>query len=110
LQHLGYDVIGTCDGAEAIARASSLMGEGKRLTAALLDLTVRSGKGGRETVGPLRELLPRLPIIASSGYSDDPVMAEPTQFGFSACLRKPFRLNELADLLTRLIAQAAVGG
>jgi PAS domain S-box-containing protein len=109
LQHLGYDVIGTCDGAEAIARVRSLIAEGKHLTAALLDLTVRSGKGGRDTVGPLRDLLPRLPIIASSGYSDDPVMAEPTQFGFSACLRKPFRLNELADLLTRLIAQAAVG-
>jgi PAS domain S-box-containing protein len=110
LQHLGYEAIGTCDGSEAIARAHALMSEGRTLTAALLDLTVRSGKGGRETVGPLRELLPRLPIIASSGYSDDPVMAEPTQFGFSACLRKPFRLNELADLLTRLIAQANVGG
>jgi CheY-like chemotaxis protein len=68
----------------------------------------REAMDGR--VGPLRDLLPSLPIIASSGYSDDPVMAAPTQFGFSACLRKPFRLNELADLLTRLIAQAAVGG
>jgi PAS domain S-box-containing protein len=107
LQHLGYEPVAACDGAEALARARALIDEGRSPTAALLDLTVRSGKGGRETVGPLRELLPRLPIIASSGYSDDPVMAAPTEFGFSACLHKPFRLNELADLLARLIAQAS---
>jgi len=106
LEHLGYEVVATCDGADALARTRSLIAEGKNPTVALLDLTVRSGKGGRETVGPLRELLPRLPIIAASGYSDDPVMAAPTQFGFSACLHKPFRLNELADLLTRLTARA----
>jgi CheY-like chemotaxis protein len=70
----------------------------------MLDLTVRSGEGGRDTIQPLRKLLPGLPIIASSGYSDDPVMAEPAMFGFSASLRKPFRLNELGELLSRLLA------
>jgi PAS domain S-box-containing protein len=103
LTHLGYEPVPTCDGEEALSRARSLIAEGKNLTAALLDLTVRSGAGGRDTVGPLRVLLPQLPIIASSGYSDDPVMAAPTHFGFSASLHKPFRLSDLADLLTRLI-------
>jgi PAS domain S-box-containing protein len=101
---LGYESIATCDGAEALERVRALLAEGKRLSAAMLDLTVRSGEGGRETVRPLRELVPDLPIIAWSGYSDDPVMAEPAQFGFSASLRKPFRLNELGDLLARLVA------
>jgi len=49
--------------------------------------------------------MPALPIIASSGYSDDPVMAEPAQFGFTASLHKPFRLPELGDLLARLIVR-----
>ena len=104
LQHLGYEAIPTCDGAEALERTRLLMAEGKQLTAAMLDLTVRSGEGGRETVRPLRQLVPGLPIIAASGYSDDPVMAEPALFGFSASLRKPFRLNELSELLARLVA------
>ncbi len=103
LEHLGYEPIATCEGAEALERARALLAEGKHLSAAMLDLTVRSGEGGRETVRPLRQLLPELPIIASSGYSDDPVMAEPAEFGFSASLRKPFRLNELGDLLARLV-------
>jgi len=105
LVHLGYEPIPTCDGADALQRARSLLAEGKHLSAAMLDLTVRSGEGGRETVQPLRQLLPSLPIIASSGYSDDPVMAEPAQFGFSASLRKPFRLDELGDLLAGLLAR-----
>jgi CheY-like chemotaxis protein len=106
LTHLGYEPIATCDGAEALRCARALLAEGKQLSAAMLDLTVRSGEGGRETVGPLRQLLPDLPIIASSGYSEDPVMAQPLQFGFSASLSKPFRLDDLSDLLARLVASS----
>jgi CheY-like chemotaxis protein len=104
---LGYEPIATCDGAEALKRTRALLAEGKHLSAAMLDLTVRSGEGGRETVRPLRELLPNLPMIASSGYSDDPVMADPAQFGFSASLRKPFRLEELGELLGQLVTSSA---
>jgi CheY-like chemotaxis protein len=105
LTHLGYEPVLTCDGAEALERVRALLAEGTPPSAAMLDLTVRSGEGGRETVGPLRKLIPDLPIIASSGYSDDPVMAEPALFGFSASLHKPFRLSELGDLLARLMAR-----
>ncbi|MEO8904249.1 MAG: PAS domain S-box protein [Polyangiaceae bacterium] len=105
LAHLGYEPIATSDGSEALERTRALLAEGKQLKAAMLDLTVPSGTGGRDTVRPLRALMPDLPIIASSGYSDDPVMADPAQFGFTASLPKPFRLTELADLLARLLAR-----
>jgi len=104
LARLGYEPVLSSEGAEALATARRLVAEGKSLAAALLDLTVRSGQGGRDIVGQLRELCPPLPIIASSGYTDDPAMARPTQFGFSASLRKPFLLSELSNLLTDLIA------
>jgi PAS domain S-box-containing protein len=102
LARLGYEPILTNDGTHALVRTRSLLEEGKTLAAALLDLTVRSGEGGRDVVGPLRELLPRLPIVASSGYSDDPIMASPQQFGFSASLGKPFLLSDLSQLLSEL--------
>ena len=103
LTHLGYEPLLTCDGAEALERTRALLAEGVQLSAVMLDLTVRAGVGGRETVRPLRQLSATLPIIASSGYSDDPVMADPAQFGFNASLHKPFRLNELGDLLAQLV-------
>jgi PAS domain S-box-containing protein len=105
LEYLGYQPIPTCDGSEALERTRALLAEGKRLSAAMLDLTVRSGEGGRDTVRPLATLAPGLPIIASSGYSDDPVMAEPELFGFSASLHKPFRLSDLDELLSRLVSR-----
>lgn len=104
LSRLGYEPVLASEGAEALQTARQLMQDGKSFVAALLDLTVRSGQGGREIVGQLRELAPRLPIIASSGYTDDPVMARPTQFGFSASLRKPFMFNELSTMLAELSA------
>lgn len=106
LAHLGYEPIPAADGSEALERTRTLLAEGKRLAAAVLDLTVRSGQGGRDIVKPLRELLPNLPIVASSGYSDDPVMAQPSDFGFSASLRKPFLLGDLGALLAQLIEAA----
>lgn len=108
LAHLGYEPIPSADGSEALERTRCLLAEGKTLTAALLDLTVRPGEGGRDVVGPLRELIPTLPIVASSGYSDDPIMAEPRRFGFSASLRKPFLLADLGGLLSRLVDGAKV--
>jgi PAS domain S-box-containing protein len=104
LSHFGYEPIPTADGTEAMRAVHALLAEGKQLTAALLDLTVRAGVGGRDIVGPLRELLPTLPIVASSGYSDDPIMATPQRFGFSASLRKPFLLADLGSLLADVIA------
>ncbi|HEX2671525.1 MAG TPA: response regulator, partial [Polyangiaceae bacterium] len=105
LTRLGYEPILTSDGADALARTRALLESGHVPSAALLDLTVRSGEGGRDTVQPLRKLVPALPIVAWSGYSDDPVMAQPAHFGFDASLSKPFRLNDLADLLARLLAR-----
>ena len=104
LVRLGYESVLTGEGAEALVSARALVAEGKPLVAALLDLTVRSGQGGREIVGALRELSPRLAIIACSGYTDDPAMADPTRLGFSGSLRKPFLLSELSKVLSDLIA------
>ena len=105
LTRLGYEPILTSDGAAALVRTRALLESGQALSAAMLDLTVRSGEGGRDTVHPLRQLVPGLPIVAWSGYSDDPIMADPARFGFDASLSKPFRLNELGALLARLLAR-----
>ena len=40
-----------------------------------------------------------------AGWGDDPVMAEPELFGFSASLHKPFRLSDLDELLSRLVSR-----
>jgi DNA-binding NarL/FixJ family response regulator len=70
---------------------------------AILDLTIAGGMGGVETLAQLRKLQPALRAIASSGYSIDPVMADPTVFGFEGTLPKPYTRNDLIRTIRPLL-------
>jgi CheY-like chemotaxis protein len=59
--------------------------------------------GGKEAVVHLKKLLVDTPIFATSGYYDDPVISHPQKYGFSASLRKPFKIQELAHLLNKFL-------
>jgi len=56
----------------------------------LLDLTIRGGAGGKETLQELFKLNPYVRAVVVSGYSNDPVMANFKDYGFCAALPKPF--------------------
>ena len=45
--------------------------------------------------------------IVVSGYSNDPVMANHEQYGFKACIKKPFALPELAEAVGSLVKDRA---
>jgi two-component system cell cycle sensor histidine kinase/response regulator CckA len=47
----------------------------------------------------LRETNPDVLLFASSGYSDDPVMARPEDYGFADSLRKPYLMSDLMEML-----------
>ncbi len=108
LARLGYEVTTVRCGEDAISSAELAVTEGRPYSIALLDLTVPGGLGGRDVVLRLREKMPALIAIAASGYSEDPIMASPEEFGFHAGLAKPFALAELSALLERLIQKRAL--
>jgi PAS domain S-box-containing protein len=103
LKAKGFNPVTARDGDQALA----LVQEAKRnqtfFSAAILDLTIPGGRGGKETVREMMELDPDLIVIAASGYSDDPVMASPADFGFAAKLAKPFRLADIEEVLKELL-------
>ncbi len=100
LSRMGYTPIAAHDGKEALAICET-MDPDAPLVAAFLDLTVPGGTGGREVIGEIRRRFPNLAVFAASGYSDDPVIAHPADHGFTDSLRKPFKFNEMADLLAK---------
>ncbi len=104
LRDLGYEVDTVPDGASAIVRYRAVLEAGERYHWVLLDLTVPGGLGGRDTLDRLRELDPEVRAIASSGYSEDPIMASPTDYGFVAGIAKPYLLPDIEGLLARLTA------
>jgi PAS domain S-box-containing protein len=103
----GYVASTAADGEEAAELVQLACLEGRPFGAALLDLTVPGGLGGREIVARLASLDPRMRIIASSGYADDPVMARPADYGFAASLAKPYHLHELLEVLAVQLAGSA---
>jgi PAS domain S-box-containing protein len=101
---LGYEVDCVSDGAQAVERYRSALHSARRYDAVILDLTVRGGLGGKESIGPLHEIDPHVRAIVSSGYSNDSILADFRQFGFSGRISKPFTLQNLSQVLAAVLS------
>ena len=86
---MGYSVIEAKDGEEALGLCGDAAIDGTTIAGAILDLTIPGGMCGKETIVHLRKRYPNLPVFASSGYSEDPVMERPLEYGFTDSIRKP---------------------
>lgn len=53
--------------------------------------------GGEETIKKLLEIDPDIKAVVSSGYADNPVMANFKQYGFVGALPKPYSINSLSS-------------
>ncbi len=96
---LGHDAEFAEDGAEAIELYRLANERGAPFDLVILDLTIRRGMGGRQTIAKLKEMDPGVVAVVSSGYCDDAVVAEYAAYGFRSFLPKPFDLQELRSLL-----------
>jgi DNA-binding NtrC family response regulator len=104
---MGYEAVGVGDGIEAIAAYSRALQDGKPFSAVIMDLTIPGGMGGKEAVLKLLELDPGARVIVSSGYSNDPVMADFGSFGFCGVIAKPYRIGDLREMLVRVLPTEA---
>lgn len=106
LRYIGYEVESAEDGKEAIELYKNAKSSGKPFDVVIMDLTVPGGMGGRETVRLLHGIDPAAKAVVFSGYSNDPVMAKHRDYGFCGVITKPFKLNEMNDLLMSVISVA----
>ena len=102
LKHLGYAVEFAGDGAEAIELYKKARESDKPFDAVIMDLTVPGGMGGKEAINKLLEIDPHVKVIVSSGYSNDPVLAEFRKYGFTGMVTKPYNIEELSKILDRV--------
>jgi CheY-like chemotaxis protein len=103
LNKFGYHVEVASDGDEAIERYKKAKESGQPFDVVLMDLTIPGGMGGREAISKLIEIDPKVKAIVSSGYSNDPIMANYKDFGFKSVVTKPYTLNELSRTLVDVI-------
>ncbi|MBT3222949.1 MAG: response regulator, partial [Proteobacteria bacterium] len=102
LEYMGMDTVSVADGEEAVA--TFLAGE-TAFGLLILDLTVPGGMGGLEAMLLIREKNPEVPAIVSSGYSNDPILSRPEDFGFQGALTKPFRLAAFTNLVQQVLTK-----
>ena len=76
---------------------------GRPYDAVITDLTVRGGMGGKRAVRELIEIDPNVRVIVSSGYSYDSLLSNYKSYGFCGVIAKPYRLQELGDVLSRVL-------
>lgn len=106
LKRFGYDAELAKDGAEAIELYKKAMESGKPFEMVILDLTVKKGMGGKDTVKELLRLDPQVKTIVSSGYSNDPVVNDFKKYGFLGTLPKPYQKKDLSDMLSQVLGKS----
>jgi two-component system, cell cycle sensor histidine kinase and response regulator CckA len=93
LKKMGFEVMLAKDGQEAV----ELFGDNADLIdMVVLDLTMPR-LGGRETLHRIREIAPGIPVLLSSGYSENRFLAESAGF-----IQKPYTLARFREALRRV--------
>lgn len=99
LESLGYRVTVCATGEEAVAHYRRSSAGGHCYQAVIMDLTVVGGMGGKDAAREILAIDPDAPLVVSSGYYDDPVVADYRDWGFRAVLPKPYRIAELEKVI-----------
>ncbi len=99
LEMMGFSVLTASHGEEAL----TVLADHPEISLGLFDLTIPGGLGARDIIEQVLEIHPELPVIATSGYSDDQIMSNPAQFGFAASQAKPYKMAELMNAIKSVL-------
>jgi PAS domain S-box-containing protein len=103
LFYYGYQVTLARDGREAVELYKGARENGEPFDVVIMDLTVPGGLGGIESLAILRQIDPEVKAIISSGYASDPVMSDYERYGFRGVVTKPYKFDELLEILNKVI-------
>ena len=101
---MGYEVLLASCGEEAVAIYKARLGSSEPVDLVITDLTVAGAMGGLEALGFILSLDPGARVVVSSGYSNDPVMADYRTHGFCAAIVKPYTHTDLMQVVSEALA------
>ncbi len=104
LETEGFSLEFAAEGREAIDMYKKSINSKQKFDLVILDLTVPGGLGGKDTIKEIIKIDPDVKAIVSSGYSNDPVMAEYKEYGFSDFVPKPYNSDQLINVVNKVIS------
>lgn len=105
LQQCGYDAELAREGSEMLRIYRQAKESGKTFDAVILDLIIQEGMGGQEALKHLLSFDPDAKVIVSSGYAHNPVMTNFREYGLAGFLPKPYKLEELERVMSKVVAR-----
>ncbi len=93
------------DGREALEKYRQALSDRRPYDLVIMDLTIPGGMGGKDAVKALLQLDPQAKVVVSSGYTDDPIMARHTEYGFKSVIVKPYSFSELKTAIEKALAR-----
>ena len=100
LEKFGFEVIQAEEGKNVITAYQRALKQKKTVDLVMLDLTIPGGMGGEETAEQLLKIDKNVRMIVVSGYTDNHVLTNYAEYGFTAALAKPFTNDDLEKVLT----------
>ena len=100
LKRMGFSVLKAKDGQESVDIFNQTE---EAITCVILDLTM-PGMGGGVTMAELKKVRPDVPIILSSGYSEEHIAEAPRQLAPAAFLPKPYDFDKLNRVLRKVLS------
>jgi PAS domain S-box-containing protein len=102
LGEMGYKYHLVLNGDQAIEDYQGSFQSGSPFDMVILDLTIPGGMGGQDVIKKLLEIDPDVKAVVSSGYSNDPVMSNYSDYGFKGIIPKPYSQNQVAAVLNKI--------
>ncbi len=103
LSMLGHHVDVANEGTQAVELYHRALETSHPYDLLIVDLTVPGGMGGKEVIEILGKSDPKIKAIVSSGYSNDPIMANYKQHGFTGVVSKPYTVQELCKAVNQAL-------
>lgn len=101
LERRGYDVVVARSGEAAVQLCGDLP---VPPDCVIVDYTMPE-MNGRETLIVIRRMYPELPVLISSGYSNDDIAQEMQGVDYSGLIHKPYRQESLVAALEQVLAE-----
>jgi PAS domain S-box-containing protein len=105
LTELGYSVRTAANFEQAVYIFNAEFSAGSGFDAAILDLVIKGGIDGVETLNELKKIDPLIKAIISSGYTHGPVISNFVDYGFDAVLTKPYQKADILNALAGLFGE-----